>query len=120
MSPKEAKIFLVEDDSKWQHYNRMAVEGAGHHIVVEVSDVNEGLKAVPQAKELGVNIALLDGKIPYFSDDGAKLAAALRAAIPGIKVVDVSAFGDAVKDAEAKMPKLKFSIDGLGKLVTEL
>lgn len=120
MSPKEAKVFIAEDDPDWMKCDKEAVTRAKHQVIIAVNDVKKGLKAVPKAKELGVNVALIDGKIPFDSSDGPRLAAALREAIPEVKVVDVSAFGDAIKDADAKMPKVEFSINKLGKLITKL
>lgn len=120
MCPERAKVFIAEDDENFRKFDREAVTKAGHEVAIEVEDVEDGLQAVGQAKELGVNVALLDGRIPSFPNDGATLAAALREVIPGIKVVDVSAFGDAIADADAKMPKTKFSIKELGELVTKL
>ncbi|RJQ27945.1 response regulator [Candidatus Parcubacteria bacterium] len=120
MSPEEARIFLAEDDPGWAELNRLGVTIAGHHVVIEVRDVNEGLNLVQEAQQLGVNVALLDGRIPFGPDDGTKLAAALREAIPSMQVVDISISGDAVKGANAQMPKDRFDIGELGELVTDL
>ncbi|MBI2314439.1 response regulator [Candidatus Daviesbacteria bacterium] len=119
MSPKEAKVFLAEDDVDWRKHQRRAMENSGHEIVIEVDNVPDGLSAIPQAKELGVNVALIDGRIPNGRLDGMILTRALKDSIPDIKVVDVSSFGD-VENADAKMTKTKFDSTGLGKLVTEL
>lgn len=119
MCPEKAKVFIAEDDEDWRRLNREAVEKAGHKVVIEVKDVRTGLAEVSNAQKLGVQAALLDGRIPSDPSDGPTLAAALRQAIPGIKVVDVSAWGDTIKNADAKMPKTKFNPDRLGKLITE-
>jgi len=120
MSPEAAKVFIAEDDPKWMEYQKNAMSRGGHKVVIEVSDVEEGITAIPVAKELGVNVALVDGRIPADPTDGTRLAKALYQAIPNIKVVDISSFGDAVEYANAKMAKIDFNIDNMGQLVKDL
>lgn len=100
--------------------NRRAAKQAGHQIIVEINNIKDGPSAIKKAVENGVNVALLDGSIPNSRSDGKILAEALRRNIPGIRIVDVSAFGDAIPNADAKMPKGEYSIDEMGLLITRL
>ncbi len=120
MCPKEAKVFVAEDEEKWHENYRIGLDEEGHKIFVNVYDLKEGLSSIPEAKKLGINVALIDGRLPYDAEDGNKLAGALREAIPEIKIVDISGFGDAIKNPDAVMAKSKFKIFELGKLVTDL
>lgn len=120
MSPEAAKVFIAEDEEIWRQLHREALERYGHEVVIEVGRFEEGLTAIPRAKELGTNIALIDGRIPNDPPHGVQLAKTLRDVIPDIKVVDVSGFGDAIPGADAKMAKANFNADRLGNIVTEL
>lgn len=120
MSPEKAKVFIAEDDNYWQESFRTEMVRGGHEVVLEVDNIQDGLAAVTKAKELGVDVALVDGCIPMDREDGTILARTLREAIPGIKVVDVSTFGNAVGRADAQMAKRDFKLDGLGELVRGL
>lgn len=120
MCPENAKVLIAEDSEDFRTYQKRAMEEAGHTVVMEVDDVQKGLSAIADAVKLEVNVALVDGRIPNDPEDGPKLVKALLQSIPDIKIVDVSAFGDAIEKADAKMPKSKFNSKGLGKLVTDL
>lgn len=104
--PPEAKIFLSEDDPNLRKVTKRGLEFEGHRVVVEAHDLKTALDGVETARELGVNVAVLDGNLTprdVSCRDGRMVASALRAAIPGIRIVAFSGsisadYGDVLVD----------------------
>ena len=116
--PRSAKIFLAEDELGGRAWEKEVLEKAGHTVVIEAATLPEALGKVELAKELGVNVAVLDGSLsPRSPTDGPQIAEALRKAIPGIKIVSFSARPVNWGDANPAKP---LDIDKLGKIVEEL
>lgn len=93
MAPENAKVFLAEDDANLRGSARQFIERAGHNVVVEAGTLKDALGAIPQAKALGVNVAVVDANLTEketSGDDGMTVAAALREVIPGIKIISFS------------------------------
>lgn len=90
MSPEKTKIFLAEDDEISRKGFVMTLKAQGHEVVIEVSSLDEALISVEKAKEKGVNLALIDGSLPYDPSDGLRVAQALREKIPDIKIISIS------------------------------
>lgn len=63
MSPENTKIFLVEDDLIDQEQIRWILEKNGHSIVVEAETLDEALLQIPELREKGVNVAIVDGNL---------------------------------------------------------
>ncbi len=96
--PKEAKIYLTEDDTNLREATRRELEFEGHRVVHEAHDLETALDGVKTASDLGVNVAVLDGNLTrgdVSCSDGMMIASALRARIPQIKIV---AFTSSEKD----------------------
>lgn len=99
MSPEAANVFIAEDSDVRREALGRAVKTAGHGVFIEVDNLQDGLAAVVQARELGVNVALVDGTLSYD---------------------DVSAYGNAVLGADASMSKRDYDPVRLGELIRDL
>lgn len=122
MSPEYARVFLAEDNETMRGYARRNIEGASHVVAVEVSTLGEALAAIPGAKVLGVNVAVVDGNLSeddVSGYDGNAIAAALRKEIPGIKIISFS--GNEQPYGDIHVNKGKFDqVKSLGELITTL
>lgn len=94
MSPKEAKIFIAEDDPNKKGYLKPIIVRSGHEIVLEASTLEEAMTSIKEAREKGVNVALVDGSLAkpplQRPGDGLEITRALREAIPDIRIVSIS------------------------------
>ena len=88
--PNNANVFFVEDSKEFRRAVKRLLEDRGHTVVLEAGSLKEALQKVEEAKEKGVNIAIIDGDLGTGSDDGQKVAEELRRAIPGIKIISCS------------------------------
>lgn len=107
MSPERAKVFVAEDDKRWQDIIKSLLTDAGHSVVLTAQTREQALGAVPQLKELGVQVAIIDGNLnPHDSNgaDGQALLAAIRAQVPGVKTVGMS--GNTVGGVDVNVGKL--------------
>ena len=95
MSPENAHVFVAEDDKSWRGIIiRRKLEGAGHQVAFEAPDIESALEGATQAKELGVNVAVVDGNLnerAVSCADGRAIAKALRETLPSIKIIALSA-----------------------------
>src|SRR3989344_6802499 len=117
MAPENARVFLAEDDKSFRKFARRFIEGASHQVSVEVSTLGDAIVAIPRAKELGVNVAVVDGNLTAddtSGNDGDMLAAALRKEIPDIKIISFS--GQPQSYGDVHISKGKFEdVKGLGE-----
>jgi len=80
---KMAKVFLTEDDAYQRGIIRGFLETGGHEVLLETGDFNEALGIVKRVRELGIDLAILDGSLrPQSPNDGAEIAAVLRKEAP--------------------------------------
>lgn len=88
----KAVILLVDDRDDLRELIKLNLEDLGQTVALEAGSLEEGLSIVTKAKEIGVNVAILDGSLNYLGDteDGHKIADALRAVIPKITVISFS------------------------------
>lgn len=116
--PRNAKVFLVEDDPFLKKVESSWIESDGHKVVLEASSLGEALEKVKLAKEKKVNVGVLDGSLRGKDSptDGPQVAEELKKAIPEIKIVSFS--GDIVVwgDVNPRKP----DVSNLGKVVTKL
>ncbi len=119
MSPDRARIFIAEDSEAWRDIEKEVLTQDGHEIVVEAKTVSEAISLIPKAVELGVNVGIVDGRIPSDPLDGQRVAAALRKAIPGIKIVGISGDRIQIHGVDAMVDKLAFDSKRLRKIVKE-
>ena len=90
MSPENARVFLAEDNEAVRFFAKKSLEETGHQVLIEVSSFEKAMVKIKEAKERGINVAILDGSLPDNSSHGPKIAEALRQAIPGIRIVALS------------------------------
>lgn len=82
-------IFLADDDNNFRPKLRAVLEGKGHNVVIEAVNGKEARQSVQLARELGVEVAVLDCHMPN-REDGPEIAGMLNAEIPNLLVVSVS------------------------------
>lgn len=90
---EKALVFLVDDYDAIRRLLKVTLGIDGHKTVLEAKSLQEALEKVPEAKKLGVNVAVVDGWLDSFgvSGDGSLVAQALRKEIPSIKIISFSA-----------------------------
>ncbi|MEK7503739.1 MAG: response regulator [Patescibacteria group bacterium] len=92
--PEKAKIFFAEDDDLVRKLVRRVCLASGHTIELEATTLEDALEKIKLAKEMGVNVAVLDGNLTKgerLKDDGEIIAQALEKEIPDIIIVSHSA-----------------------------
>jgi CheY-like chemotaxis protein len=82
-------IFLADDNDKQRSEIKKALEAKGHRVVLEAANGKAALELASKARELGIDIAVLDCYMPD-KDDGVNVAGALNAEIPSLLVVSAS------------------------------
>jgi CheY-like chemotaxis protein len=116
MSPKEAKVFYVEDDEDSREIGIEFLQGAGHRVVEQASSLGEALGKVAGLGKKGVNVAVVDGNLHggdrMGNNDGERVTKEIKGQHPGIKVVG-HALDRAVGGADVNSTKY----DGGAKLV---
>ena len=113
---KKGTVFLIEDDKALTGVEERFIQEEGHKIVLIASSRQEALDKINQAKELGVNVAVVDGNLGTGPNDGPEVARALREVIVGIKIISFS--GDIVDWGDFN-PKKPSEVVILGKTVTK-
>lgn len=91
MTFRTKTIFLADDDPKQRNKVRTALEAQGHHVVLEAKNGDEARSFIAHAQELGVDVAVLDCKMPK-ETDGPEIAGMLNDEIPNLLVVSISTF----------------------------
>lgn len=106
MSPEKAKVFVVEDDKFWQMAIKGVLEDAGHSVVASATTLDEALVMVEQLKEMGVDVAVLDGNLDpdeYQGFDGQTVLRAIQEKAPEVKTIGMS--GNSVKGTDIDLGK---------------
>lgn len=120
MSPERAKVFIAEDDVYTREDLKDFLRKRGHEVVLEAGTFEDAMASIEEAKEKGVNVALVDGSLalrpPRQPEHGLKITEALREAIPGIKVVSISS--DYVSYTDTHVGP--FAWHRIGEIVDEL
>lgn len=116
--PKEAKVFIAEDNKMWRGIIKRRLSSSGHTIVLEAGSLEEALENVNLAREREVNVGVLDGSLneDILTEDGLRIAHALRKEVPGIKIVSLSGRPADWGDVNLK----KEDASRLAEIVTEL
>lgn len=118
--PEKAKVFVAEDDSIWRRTIKRRLSEESHEVVLEAETLAQALKSIEQFKELGVQVAVIDGNLnPYDSSgsDGAELAIAIKRLAPEVKMVGMSGATD-VFGVDINLGKA--GIRELGRTITNL
>ena len=88
----KAVIFLVDDSDVVRTAMKRALKDLGHSVVLEAGSLEEAFEKTENVKELGVNLAILDGSLDWHGDteDGHRVAEALKKEIPEIIIISNS------------------------------
>lgn len=94
MSPENANVFIVEDKQYWQEGLKRRLEGAGHKVVASATTLTQALEATKHLKEMGVQVATLDGNLNDYDTSGAdaqRVLREIRTLAPEVIVIGLSA-----------------------------
>lgn len=119
MSPIEAKVAVIEDNSQWRKIIKRLVERDGHSVVLEASTPKEAYEAVKKFDELGVQVVTIDGNLSPDDTsgyDGRSVLAAVRKMTPTVKTIGMS--GGTVEGVDVNVGKNK--AEELSKTITNL
>lgn len=89
MTFRPKNIFLADDYNNFRTALRQVLEMRGHIVVIEAADGEEARRKIPLARDLGVEVAVLDCRMPN-PEDGPEIAGMLNAEIPNLLVVSIS------------------------------
>lgn len=112
----KGRVFLVEDEKTLVAVEKRFIQEEGHEIVLVASSRQEAMDKLNQAKELAVNVAVIDGNLGTGPSDGPEVAKALRESIAGIKIISFS--GDIVDWGDFN-PRKPSEIVSLGETVSK-
>lgn len=88
-------------------------------MVLTAANITDALEATKKLKDLGIQVATIDGNLNDWEasgDDGQAVLAAIRANAPGVKTVGMSGLGMGGVDIYVG----KANATDLGKVVTKL
>lgn len=117
--PPKAEVAVFEDNKNWQDIIKSVLEDEGHRVVLTATNINDALEATKRLKDLGVQVATIDGNLNDWEasgNDGQAIIAAIKANAPDVKTVGMSALGMRGVDVSVG----KGDVDKLGKAVTRL
>lgn len=115
MSPEAAKIFWVEDDKDFVEVRSEFCRRAGHKVVLTASSREEVTEKIPLMKEVGVQVAIVDGNLSQGDEsgwDGEAVAKEIKTASPEVVVIGNS-LRKPIANADVNCPK----VEGAAKLV---
>ena len=118
--PKEAKVFLVEDDESVRKMLKVFLSREGHQVILEAGSLEEALEGAKKIIQNGVNLAIVDGLLRLGADsaeDGEMVASTLRQEAPGIKIIGLSCLEVNFGDINLKKP---VSFRELAKIIKEI
>ncbi|MFA5828322.1 MAG: response regulator [Candidatus Shapirobacteria bacterium] len=87
---EKANVFVVDDDPSQQKTIRRLLESAGHHVAASAQSLSEALAIVPQLRDLGVQVATLDGSLYGVRTAGQLVLAAIKKQAPEVKTIGLS------------------------------
>jgi len=119
MSPERARVFVAEDNERWQSMIQDLLEDEGHSVILSAGNLEEAMAAVERLNELGVQVATLDGNLNEHDTsgyDGQSVLNAIRAKAPKVKTVGLSILSVPGVDVDLG----KDNCVDLGKVVKEL
>ncbi len=99
--PEKARVLLVDDEDLMREMVRDFLKSAGHVVVLEAATMLQAEAALNNLDKVGINVAILDGNLTKddkSGDDGARIADAIRARFPSVRILGLSfmhyAWGD--------------------------
>jgi CheY-like chemotaxis protein len=104
-------VLLVDDDPNFVLAARELMQRLGHEIRV----AGDGTEAFAMIREEAPDVVVLDFRMPGFN--GAQTASVLRNAVPGIRIIGISALEDVDTDWSDAFLRKDFFLDELGPLL---
>lgn len=117
--PKRARVFVAEDKLDVQEILEGNLRRAGHSVVLKATSLEDALKAIQQFRELGVQVATIDGNFDpndTSGDDGRTLLEAIRSNTPDVKTIGMS--NKSIPGVDVDLGKGNYT--QLGGVVTKL
>ncbi len=118
--PKNAKIFLVDDQDDLRRKLKYFLSRNGHQIVLEANSLKNAFKKMKKVIEKMVDIAIVDGCLTpdgKSGEDGKRVARTLRKEFPTIKIIGFSShrteFGDVNIKKREDLIELEKAIENL-------
>jgi CheY-like chemotaxis protein len=119
MSPEKARVFVVEDNERFQKIIIKRLKKAGHSVVATATTLDQALAMVDQLEQLGVGVAVLDGNLSDYDvsgNDGREILKAIQKKDPNVITVGMS-----LDDFEGTDVDLgKDNVGNLGEVVKSL
>lgn len=91
------RVLVVDDAEELRSLIRLRLERAQDLVVV--GEAGDGLEAVERARELQPDVVLLDIAMPEM--DGLEALPLIREAVPGVRVIVMSAFNEGTMGEQA-------------------
>ncbi|MBI4062467.1 hypothetical protein HY410_00940 [Candidatus Gottesmanbacteria bacterium] len=105
--PKNAEVFIVEDDHGLSDTIVLVLEGGGHRIGGRAFTRDEAIKAAANLPK-GVTVATVDGNLDDLKDisgdDGRAVVQEFRTRAPTVKIIGLSGTGT-VEGADVNLKK---------------
>lgn len=119
MCPKNAEIFLAEDDEEMNRDIVDVVTGGGHVVIYNATDFETALSNVEKLEPGQIDAAVLDGNLDqqtHTGEHGRILAEKIRAVDPNIPIIGIS--NNEAPWATVDLRKINF--DKLSKVLTDI
>jgi CheY-like chemotaxis protein len=104
-------VLLVDDDSNFVLAARELMERQGHRIRI----AGDGTEAFVLIREEAPDVVVLDFRMPGFN--GAQTASVLRKAVPGIRIIGISALENVDTEWADAFLRKDYLLDQLGPLL---
>lgn len=120
--PDNARVFVAEDDSRWQSAIVKSVGKGGHTVTHTAQTKADALSQIPTLESSGVQVAIVDGNLTQgisSGNDGREIVAAIRSQAPNIKIIGFSA-SNTISGVDVSLDKTTFEPIDLANAVTEL
>lgn len=120
--PRKAKVFLVDDNENIRNSIKESLEREGHEVLIEAGSLEEALIKISDVAQKGVTIAIIDGSLSppgtAFTNDGEKVASALKKKAPDIKIISFSSHR--ANWGDKNLIKSEVAASQLGGIITDL
>lgn len=116
---EKARIFLADASEDFRNLAKELLAGSGHRVVLEANSLREALGKIKQAKEKGVNVAIMDDSLTilrYTPSDGPEIAKELKKEIPDIKIIALTKWSTDWSNKNLD----KIEVIQIGEKVTEM
>lgn len=117
--PEKARVFFAEDDGYFRDVIKRRLEEAGHEVVLEAHTLNEAIQSIPQFKDSGIQVAVLDGNLDeddISGYDGRLMAQKIKEQVPHVTTIGLSQ--SPIDGVDIDLGKRKFT--QLASIITNL